>query len=60
MSYNHLRVNIRNAYFAEDTDTIFAAWTERMLRGEKEAAGYLRELLVEAMIEIEETELIKK
>lgn len=55
MTFNQVRANIRNAYFCEDTDVILDAWNRFMVEGRKEEAGYLRELLNEALDEIEAT-----
>ena len=52
MSYNHLRANIRNAYFCEDTDDILDQINQRLCAGRVEEAGYLRELLNEALDEL--------
>jgi len=50
------RQNVRNAYFAESVDTILAAW-KTVLTGaspmDKNVAEWMRELLIEAMIETE-------
>jgi len=55
---NQTRANIRNAYFAEDTDVILDAWNAFMSQDRREEAKYLRELLNESMDEIEQTKLI--
>lgn len=49
------RQNIRNAYFCEDTDTILEAINAFLVQGRKAEAGYLRELLNEALDELFET-----
>lgn len=52
---NQLRTNIRNAYFCEDTDVLLNTWNEMMASGRTLEAKYVRELLNEALDEIEET-----
>lgn len=53
--YDQLRANIRNAYCAESPDDIYREWCNRIHQGKMREAGYLREVLVEVMIEAEET-----
>lgn len=53
MTYNHVRANIRNAWFCEPVEAILAEWKVRIERGDRESAGYLRELLNEALDELE-------
>ena len=50
-----LRANIRNAWFAEDTDAILNQINERLAQGKKFEATCLRELLDEALDELFDT-----
>jgi hypothetical protein len=49
------RQNIRNAYLDADTDLLLDVWQQAVAGENQNRAKYLRELLNEAMDEIEDT-----
>jgi len=50
-----LRQNVRNAWFSADTDALLDQWNQWMAAGQYESAKYIRELLDEALDEIQQT-----